>query len=54
MEGLNIVCHHCCPTNPNQKMTRWSQLVAMSMAQLAGRVSLRDIVGNLLATLPPR
>ena len=30
-------------------MTRWSQLVAMAMAQLAGRCSLRDIVANLSA-----
>ena len=28
-------------------MTRWSQFVAMGMAQLTGRCSLRDIVSNL-------
>ena len=32
-----------------RKMTRWSQFVAMGMAQLAGRASLRDIVSNLSA-----
>ena len=32
-----------------RKLTRWSQFVAMGMAQLAGRVSLRDIVSNLSA-----
>ena len=30
-----------------RKLTRWSQFVAMGMAQLAGRASLRDIVSNL-------
>lgn len=30
-------------------MTRWSQFVALSLAQLAGRSSLRDIVDNLSA-----
>ena len=30
-------------------MTRWNQFVAMSVAQLAGRCSLRDIVSNLSA-----
>ena len=30
-------------------MTRWSQFVAMAVAQLAGRSSLRDIVSNLSA-----
>ena len=30
-------------------VTRWSQFVAMGMAQLAGRASLRDIVSNLSA-----
>ena len=29
--------------------TRWSQFVTMSMAQLSGRISLRDIVDNLSA-----
>ncbi len=28
-------------------MSRWSQFVALSFAQLAGRCSLRDIVSNL-------
>ena len=32
-----------------RKMTRWSQFVALSLAQLAGRCSLRDIVSNLNA-----
>ena len=32
-----------------RKLTRWGQFVAMGMAQLAGRVSLRDIVSNLSA-----
>ena len=34
-----------------RKMTRWNQFVAMFMAQLSGRSSLRDIVANL-ATHP--
>ena len=34
-----------------RKMTRWNQFVAMFMAQLSGRCSLRDIVANL-ATHP--
>ena len=32
-----------------RSMTRWNQFVAMSVAQLAGRCSLRDIVANLSA-----
>ena len=32
-----------------RKLTRWGQFVAMGMAQLAGRCSLRDIVSNLSA-----
>ena len=32
-----------------RKPTRWSQFVAMGMAQLSGRASLRDIVSNLSA-----
>ena len=32
-----------------RSMTRWNQFVAMSVAQLAGRCSLRDIVSNLSA-----
>ena len=32
-----------------RSMTRWSQFVAMAVAQLAGRSSLRDIVSNLSA-----
>ena len=31
----------------SRSMTRWSQFVAMGMAQLTGRCSLRDIVSNL-------
>lgn len=30
-------------------MSRWSQFVALSLGQLAGRASLRDIVSNLSA-----
>jgi len=30
-------------------MTRWSQLVSLGLAQLAVRVSLRDVVSNLKA-----
>ena len=30
-----------------RKMTRWSQLVAMMLGQLTGRLSLRDIEANL-------
>ena len=30
-----------------RSMTRWSQFVAMAMAQLTGRCSFRDIVSNL-------
>ena len=33
----------------SRKLTRWHQFVAMGMAQLAGRRSLRDIVSNLSA-----
>jgi putative transposase len=32
-----------------RKMTRWSQFVAMTLAQLSGRSSLRDVVSNLSA-----
>lgn len=32
-----------------RKMSRWSQFVALSLAQLSGRSSLRDIVSNLSA-----
>ena len=32
-----------------RKMSRWSQFVALSLAQFAGRCSLRDIVSNLSA-----
>lgn len=45
-EALANKCH---AGQKLRRMTRWSQFVAMSMAQLAGRVSLRDIVGNLSA-----
>ena len=30
-----------------RKMTRWSQFVSLGPAQLAERVSLRDVVSNL-------
>ena len=33
----------------SRSMTRWGQFVAMGMAQLTGRCSLRDIVSNLAA-----
>lgn len=32
-----------------RKMSRWSQFIALSLGQLAGRTSLRDIVSNLSA-----
>jgi putative transposase len=32
-----------------RKITRWSQFVAMTLAQLSGRTSLRDVVSNLSA-----
>ena len=32
-----------------RKTSRWSQFVWMAMAQLSGRISLRDIVDNLSA-----
>ncbi len=32
-----------------RKMTRWSQFVAMTLSQLSGRASLRDVVTNLSA-----
>jgi putative transposase len=32
-----------------RKMSRWSQFVAMSLAQFSGRSSLRDIISNLSA-----
>jgi putative transposase len=32
-----------------RRMSRWSQFVALSLAQLSGRSSLRDIVSNLSA-----
>ena len=32
-----------------RKMTRWAQFVALSLAQLTGRSSLRDIESNLSA-----
>jgi len=39
--------HHC--GRSFRKTSRWSQFVAMTMAQLSGRFSLRDIVENMLA-----
>ena len=35
-------------------MSRWSQFVALGLAQLTGRQSLRDIVGPGEQALPPR
>ncbi len=32
-----------------RKMSRWSQFVALGLAQLSGRISLRDIVSNISA-----
>lgn len=39
--------HHC--GRSFRKASRWSQFVAMTMAQLSGRFSLRDIIENLSA-----
>lgn len=52
---LKLVPRHEFETLANQhhegrklrKMTRWSQFVAMTLAQLSGRSSLRDVVSNL-------
>ena len=54
---LKLVPRHEFETLANQhhtgrrlrKMTRWSQFVAMTLSQLSGRVSLRDVVSNLSA-----
>jgi putative transposase len=54
---LKLIPRHEFETLANQhhegqkmrKMTRWSQFVALTLAQLAGRSSLRDIVDNLSA-----
>lgn len=54
---LKLVSRHDFETLANQhhegqklrKMSRWSQFVALSLAQFAGRCSLRDIVSNLSA-----
>ena len=54
---LKLIPRHEFETLANQnhsgrafrKASRWSQFVAMSMAQLSGRNSLRDIVENLTA-----
>lgn len=54
---LKLVPRHEFETLANQhhegrrlrKMTRWSQFVAMALAQLSGRSSLRDVVSNLTA-----
>jgi len=34
-----------------RKLSRWSQFVAMSLAQLSGRSSLRDLVNNITAQI---
>lgn len=34
-----------------RRMTRWSQFIALSLAQLSGRSSLRDVVSNLSAQI---
>ena len=54
---LKLVSRHEFETLANQhhegrklrKMTRWSQFIAMALAQLSGRNSLRDVVSNLSA-----
>lgn len=54
---LKLIPRHEFETLANQhhqgqkfrKFTRWSQFVALSLAQLSGRCSLRDIVSNLSA-----
>lgn len=54
---LKMVPRHEFETLANQhhegrklrKMTRWSQFISMSLAQLSGRSSLRDVVSNLSA-----
>ncbi len=54
---LKLVPRHEFETLANQhhkgrrlrKMTRWSQFVAMALAQISGRASLRDVVSNLSA-----
>ena len=54
---LKLVPRHEFETLANQhhegrklrKMTRWSQFVAMALAQLSGRSSLRDVASNLSA-----
>jgi len=54
---LKLIPRHEFETLANQhhsgrtfrKASRWSQFVTMSMAQLSGRISLRDIVENLSA-----
>jgi|TARA_B100000959_G_C14812089_1_gene554245 putative transposase len=35
-----------------RSMSRWSQFVALSMGQLSGRHSLRDVVLNMAAQRP--
>lgn len=39
--------HHC--GQKLRKMSRWAQFLALALGQLAGRVSLRDILSNLSA-----
>lgn len=54
---LKLIPRHEFETLANQhhegqklrKMSRWSQFVALTLGQLAGRASLRDIVSNLSA-----
>ena len=54
---LKIVPRHEFETHAKQhhrrrklrKITRWAQFFAMSMAQLTGRISLRDIMGGISA-----
>ena len=45
-EFERLACKHKAGRK-SRKLPRWGQFVAMEMAQLAGRCSLRDIVSNL-------
>lgn len=42
-ESLALEHHEGCRL---RKMTRWSQFISLGLAQLAGRISLRDEVGG--------
>lgn len=49
---FETLAHHHHEGRALRKMSRWSQFVAMAHAQLSGRNSLRDLVGNLTAQAP--